>query len=342
MNILRRLRDRLRRRGRNFATVKYDDGSVMVMDPTTVDYLQSTAPDPTQASLDEQLDAATRVRVIDGGMQSGKPLGKKVLVDTTDPADLATVRRSLRIVEDSETFGHCMCLGDLTIQLYDGKQLLATLGFHHGRSIRWDAWKHDALLVDGMVMLDWLAEGGVTGPKQAYESAQQEAEESRQAVERWQEAMPACLAPFWGEMIASAFVEPVDVDPMMRALAIEFPDWEGRVLALLHWYGHGKGPWNGYPSYEDVAEALLLACPTQEIIAALGAEGVTTVHLEGAARHFTGWYYGQYKGGEELANIPKAAKEAVRKKLLAHCLQSGDRDKIRRGKQVFGRRAGSG
>jgi hypothetical protein len=143
-------------------------------------------------------------------------------------------------------------------------------------------------------------------------------------------------------VIDTEVVEAVDVESMMRALAEEFPDWEGRVLALLHWYGHGAGPWNGYPTYENAAEALLLACPTKEIIAALGTEAVTAAHLEGAARHFTGWYYGQYKGGKELANIPAAVKDPIREKLLAHCLRSGDGDKIRRGKRVFGRQAGSG
>ena len=46
-------------------------------------------------------------------------------------------RSKMRIVEDPSTFGHCMCLGDPAIELYEKRKKVATIGFHHGRSIRW-------------------------------------------------------------------------------------------------------------------------------------------------------------------------------------------------------------
>src|SRR5574341_2086942 len=167
-----------------FTAVKSPDGGVTIMDPLMVEYLQSTAPEPTQASLDAQLDAATRIRIVEGKMVRDKPVGNKILLDSNDPADLGALRQGLRIVEDPQTFGHCMSLGDLVIALYARKARLAAVGFHHGRSIRWNAWKHDALLADGRDILDWLARSGIPGPKRDFEASQQRARESRTALDR--------------------------------------------------------------------------------------------------------------------------------------------------------------
>ena len=333
MGFLRRLKDRLRGKrsaGSGFVTVRREDGGVVVMDPATVAYLQSTGPDPTQASLDAKLDAATRVRVIEGGMSQGKLLGKQVWLDTSAAQDLATVRRGLRIIEDPETFGHCMCLGDFVIELYAERKRLAALGWHHGRSIRWEAWKHDALLADGHVILDWLAGRGVSGPRDAYEAAERDAQRSRTAAERWWAAMPPCLAPFLAEMADATASTPAGA--WLAALEVAYPDAEERALAVLAWFGQGMGPWNGYPSYEGAAEALLLAMPTEVLVTALEGEQVNEVHLEGAARYFAGWYFGQRRG-DERGLIPAALK----KRLLAHSLQSDDKNRVARAKAAFGR-----
>jgi len=43
----------------------------------------------------------------------------------------------------------------------------------------------------------------------------------------------------------------------------QFPDEQTRILALYAWLGSGEGPLSGFPSYEMVAEELLLYSQTE-------------------------------------------------------------------------------
>lgn len=107
MNPLARLLRRLLCRQPAFHPMLGPDGRVIgLMDATTQEYVQSTASQPTQASLDAMLDRTTRIRVIDGGMEGDKPMGRTVLAEVADPEGLATLRDCLRIIEDPNTFGH--------------------------------------------------------------------------------------------------------------------------------------------------------------------------------------------------------------------------------------------
>lgn len=116
----------------------------------------ATGPDPAQADLDALGPRVDRVRVLDGGMYRDRALGTQVLLDTARKSDLDALRGALVIVEDPGTFAHCACLGGPTLELYAGKELVATIAAHHGRSVRWYHWKHDALLRDPARLAAWL------------------------------------------------------------------------------------------------------------------------------------------------------------------------------------------
>lgn len=324
-------------------------GKNVIVDQATMDYYQSTAPDPTQESLDGLLKTVTRIRIIAGGTYKGKALGKTVLLDTDDADAIASFRDSLRIVEDPGTFGHCRCYGDPAIELYKKRKKVATIGYHHGRSIRWEVWKHDAILKDGEQLVTWMAERGVTGPKKAVEAAKQRAEEAARNTARWRAATPACLVPLLEKQQdtpgMATFVpdKPASTPhqqgqplgpyaPFIAALEADIPDLDERILALLHWFGNGAGPWSGYPSYEKIVEKLLPAFPTESIIAALDRHPLTPDHLEGAARYFGGWWFSKSKP-DDLKTLP----EALKARLLTHVLESGpDDDKRRRAERAFG------
>ena len=308
-----------------------------------------SATNPSQRSLDVMFHKVTRVRVLDGGVSNGKAIGKDVLLDIADTQSIATLRDCL-VIDEDRSIGHCMCLGDPAIEFYAGWRRTATIGIHHGRSIRWDAWKHDALLLDGRRLLTWLAEQGATAHLEAYEQDQVRAEEYRQAAIRWEQAMPTCLLPYWDQMRASggrmATFIPIPqkgenhqgqmgastggIAPLLQTLETEYPDLELRVLELFMWYGSGKGPWNGYPEYENVAERLLLEFPTSQLITALDLHPLTPLHLEGAARYFAGYYFNTQKRNE-AQQIPQELK----RKLLSYSLLTSDEDKIRRAKKAF-------
>jgi len=297
-----------------------------IIDKLTADYLQSSAPDPTQQTLNEILASVTRVRVLEGGVMNGKALGTRVLLDCTDIPSLNSLRSCLTIVEDPKTFGHCMCVGNPTLECFADQHLVATIGLHHGRSIRWDAWKHDALLQDGKALLNWLADRNISDPLAEHQADERMNEEFQQAARYWQEAMPRCLRQYWTQMQGFK----VDLVPLRQALEKEYPDQTARALALFSWFGAGQGPWSGFPMYESVPEQLLLESPTEIAISALSNRALTTQQLEGAARFFAGWEFRKHPQSE-LDNVPAELK----KQLLEHTLTSPDQDKVQRAKKAF-------
>ncbi len=123
--------------------------------------LKPKVSNPVQHMLDELFAKTTRVRVLNGGASRGKTLGKEVLLDVSDAGSIADLHGCLTVIEDENTFGHCACLGDQALEVYAGRRRLATIGLHHGRSIRWDAWQWDALLKDSRGLLAWMADRGV-------------------------------------------------------------------------------------------------------------------------------------------------------------------------------------
>ena len=139
------------------------DGSATVMDREIYEYSQGlrAGTDPRNAELAELLDRVDRVRVREGYMFRGQPTGSRVLLDTTDATALAALPAALGIDEDPDTFDHCACLGGPTLELYEAGTRVATLGIHHGKSIRWASWRHDALLSRPDALTSWLVENGI-------------------------------------------------------------------------------------------------------------------------------------------------------------------------------------
>jgi hypothetical protein len=134
------------------------------MDRMAYDYMygETKKPSPSQQAIDDLLAKIGRIKVWRGGMMRDNPTTNVLLADESEPAAVESFGRACRISEDPRTFGHCMCLGQPTIELLDvGGRRVATLGMQHGSAIRWDLWQHDAQLLDGQAVLDWLMARGV-------------------------------------------------------------------------------------------------------------------------------------------------------------------------------------
>ncbi len=314
---------------KNFlAKLRGDDGSTDEAPAVDAEHRAEAPPvAPSRDMLTSMLTEITRARVLDDGVVDGSAIGMTVLLDTADKRSIQALRESLEIVEDPASFGQCMCIGDLAIELYDESELAATIGLHHGRSIRWHAWKYDASLQDGLALLDWLADRGVAGPRDQYEAARRLSLEHEEAAARWQRSMPDCLESLWEHMREFG----VDIEPMHQALEEAHPDRTTRIVAIFEWFGSGMGPWSGYPSYERVPEQLLLKYATAELVVALTRDLPSATLLEGAARFFAGWEF-RRKRKRELAQIPPALKQ----KLLDHALTSPGAGNKERAKSAFG------
>lgn len=324
-----------------FTAIKRPDGSTMLVDQTMLDYLQSKSPDPTQASLDRALERAERVRIHDAGV-AGRDL---VMPKTTTPllevagsSELLGLRDALKIEERAA--GHCMCHGSLGLEFIDRSgAVVALVGLHHGRSIRWDEWKDDALLIDGMRLLTWLAERGVKGPLQDFEEARRSAEVAEAAWERWQKAMPECLRAVNLEGLdhPDAHLEKYEghaatFNAVVPVLARAYPDENARILALFRWYGSGEGTWTGYPSYEGVPEQLLMKFRTRALIRALESVAVPSPELlTGAARFFGGHCFRKHR--EDPRSLLSGE---VRRRFREHLLPTADANMTKSVKSVFG------
>jgi hypothetical protein len=138
--------------------------------------------------------------------------------------------------------------------------------------------------------------------------------------------MPVCLHPFWRQM--QGFT--VDLEPLRQALHSSYPDRANCAGALLAWFGSGRGPWSGFPMYEQVAEQLLLDFPTAVLIDVLTHQPSTPAQLEGAARYFAGGAFRKHRPSD-MQQISIDLKQ----RLLTHSLASSDSDKLQRAQKAF-------
>jgi len=284
------------------------------------------------APLHEALQGATRFRVRSGGTCHRQPDQEKTLLDLRDQKQIAEVVQGIQINPNDSGF-HCMCCGNPTLEFYRDETLIASLGFHHGRSLRWPdgKWAGDGLLAKDSAdfLIKWLADHGVPGPKEEREESVRLQKKSEASRERWLNAMPESLKPFWSDM-----GDPFGSDnsqKMNTALTKQFPDKNARILALLNWYGSGEGPWSGFPSYESVAEELLLLHKTEEILGAIQNAELAEQQTEGLARLLGGWDFSRQRPDDLLLVSP-----ALKSRLLKHSLKSDDEDKQGRARRAFG------
>ena len=328
------------------------DGSRVLLDAASVDYLESDAPAPNQQQLDAMLSRARSARVT-MATPRGDQVDRELLLDIRDPGEVSSLGATLRI--SPEPYGHCLCHGNPHLTFFDEREFpLAEISLHHGKSIRWRAWRDDARLLDGRESLAWLADRGVRAPLDEFEADLRSKEALLAAWEQWHEATPPCLQPLlepFRQLIDQAISVPSPsrtvrmsldrssisglMDPEYFAEVAgtfdhAYPNAREQARVLYAWLGRGSDRWSGFPAYEQVAECLLLRLPVEDLI--LGFyESDPRETMEGAARFFAGWAFNAYRG-EELARVPGG----LRQRLRDHAIRSGDADRLARVRAAFG------
>jgi len=289
-------------------------------------------------SLHAALKDATRLRVRTKGTCHRQIENEKTLFEISDKDAIAEL---VRHIEIKESGFQCMCCGDPTMEFYRGSELVASVGLHHGQSIRWPEgnWPGDGMLTwkSRIYLFSWMDAHGVTEPKQEYEKNQRKAKEREESRKTWFRAMPSSLKPFQDKMMDPfKGMDAKDMAEMNDALAKQFPKQEERILALLGWFGSGMGPWSGFPAYEAVAEDLLISYETKEILDAIEGKQLTQQQIEGTARLFGGWHFSR-KHPDDSKLLPTELK----RRLLEHSLKSQDGDKRTRAQKAFGEQSDS-
>ena len=61
-------------------------------------------------------------------------------------------------IDEKRSGGHCMCCGEPSFEFYKDEELVAMVGFHHGRSIRWlGGWPGDGMLTPQLFQPELVA-----------------------------------------------------------------------------------------------------------------------------------------------------------------------------------------
>jgi hypothetical protein len=141
---------------------------------------------------------ADKVVVRDGGFDCcGKVDGDKILFTVTDPEEVKQVAAHLEfqsVTTTNSLYESCMCCGSPGIDWYRDGRRIALTAVQHGHGIRWRGFATSRILGiqigygDGPLtkgsadwLVGWLAEHGVTGPKEEAEKEQRRTEERERA-----------------------------------------------------------------------------------------------------------------------------------------------------------------
>lgn len=219
-------------------------------------------PKPTNKGLAELFVGVDKVVIKDDGVCEEKAISDRVLLTLTEEIKIRQLSNYLQIDEANTGF-YCMCFGTYAIELYSNSQLKATIGFHHGVSIRYHYWNGDAGLAKSDELLYFLAEQGLTKPLDERTEEKRNMEADRVAERKWLEIAPACFKKYCSEICT---MEEGYLPELLTALNNEIPDKQMRIIKLLQTFGRTDNFWTAYPVYEELPNTILKTYTTKEII----------------------------------------------------------------------------
>ena len=233
------------------------------------------------ASLAAALKDVDRLRVRTGGTCHRDIEGEKTLFEVADAAEIQRLVESWK-VEDKESGFHCMCCGEPSLEFYKGDKLVTTLGFHHGRSLRWpEGWPGDALLttVASDSICDFLARHGIEGPKK-------ELERSRKRETAYQRLW-ASYTTIAEESVLEKFQAALEegTDPSEVALKT-WPDAVERGARLFSLYGAlAEGTWRVSTGMDEpLRDRLLVKVDAKVAVDLAKREDAPEMLLQGLSR----------------------------------------------------------
>lgn len=217
---------------------------------------------PSNAGIAALFNGVDRVIIKEDGVSGDKAISDTILLEISSQEEICQLQAFLQIDETNTGF-YCMCLGTYAIELFADSQLKATIGFHHGETIRYINWNGDAGLARSEDLLHFLAELGLSKPLEQYKEEKLNRDQQVVAERKWLEYAPASFRKYREEMN--------DFDdsylPLLAGdLKAEIPDKNERIIRLLQLFGYSSHFWTGYPLYEEVPNELLKTLDTKEII----------------------------------------------------------------------------
>lgn len=235
-----------------------------ILDLTNRKSLEELAklPTPTNDELDKLFIGVDKIVFKDDGVYEDKAMSDKVLLVISQTEDIQRLNMLLNIDEQNTGF-HCMCSGTYAIELYSGKEISATIGFHHGVSIRYHKWNGDAALAKSDDLLTFLAEQGLAKPLEVRIKEKQNSEASRIAEIKWLEVAPKCFQKYWIQICS---MDNTYFAALVADLNDEIPDRRNQIITLLQTFGKTEHFWTAYPIYEELPNDILKTFDVREII----------------------------------------------------------------------------
>lgn len=259
------------------------------------------------AALRDTLAGADRLRARTGGTCHRRPALERTIFEVRGEAQVRTFLSQIAVDESRSGF-HCMCCGSESFELYRGSALLGTIGFHHGRSLRWPGgWPADGLLseesAEGLVR--WLADHGMPEPARERALAQKRRRAADLRMERYRKILGAEVL----DRLARA-------RSLKEATAIfsELGDERERALLYLRLLGCDHGAWNHHAGLDDAALALL-----GQVTGATFAKVLATAMRDGAVRAGAArWAFGESRHAGLEPRALRAALPALGREGLTH------------------------
>lgn len=221
-------------------------------------------PKPTNENLLKLFAGVDRIVIKGDGVYEDKAISSNVVLTITQSDDIQKFQVLMKIDEKNTGF-YCLCLGSYAIELHNKSQINATIGLHHGWSIRYEYWRGDAALDQSEPLLIFLSELGLSKPLEDRIKENEAAEADRKIERKWLEIAPKCFSKYWSKMNDLS----EDYFPSLIAdLNEEIPDKEEQIQILLHTFGKTNFFWTAYPIYENVPYEILKTFEVNEIISA--------------------------------------------------------------------------
>jgi hypothetical protein len=221
-------------------------------------------PVPSNESLRELFVGIDKVVIKDEGVNDDRAISEKILLTISQENKIQKLNTFLEIDEKNVGF-YCMCLGTYAIELYADTKIIATIGFHHGVSIRYNKWNGDAQLANSDGLLIFLAEQGFKKPLDERIEEKRNMEADQIAKRKWLDIAPKSFENYWTQINN---LDNVFFTSLITDLNSEFPERNKQIIVLLQTFGRKENFWTAYPSYEELPNDILKTFDIKEIIAA--------------------------------------------------------------------------
>ncbi|MBL7704203.1 MAG: hypothetical protein JNM21_01535 [Taibaiella sp.] len=233
------------------------------LDLTNINSLKNY-PEPTNERLKTLFSGIDIIIIKDGGVCGNQALKEEVVLTLNQQNDIIRFSELLSI-DESQTGFHCMCLGNYAIELHSEEALTATIGLHHGQSIRYDYWNSDAFLTRNEDLLIFLSEKGLEKPLEDRLKELKNKEAAQLTKVAWLQAAPECFKKYWEQI---NHLNEDYIIPLSAELATEIPDKQQKIITLLQLFGKTDNLWADYPVYEECPNAILKTFEVSDIIQA--------------------------------------------------------------------------